>query len=201
MRICIFVCHTFKSSLMFMKFLKKYGTQFKSWAMYATSKVHHETKLFMSYNVCVSCLYVCFWFILQCCRYQGYVVRNDKMIDGWWIGKNLDGNDLGLIGYCPGMWRGWNLGQDSWCLDRDSYQSYPEYKCGMSTFTRARAWLHKRMYFSQLLFGLYNIYLFVILICYAHEVILCLWCISHTKIHPPPDYKEGGHYQVRAIES
>lgn len=102
------------------------------------------------------------------------------------------------------------LGQDSCCPDRDSYQSYPEYKSGMFPlhqptfipysfiYTRVRAFTDTYIFLNLFLVSTIFIYLF--LICYAHEVILCLWCISRAKIHPPPDDEESGHYQVRAVE-
>jgi hypothetical protein len=37
------------------------------------------------------------WFFVWRCECLDYIVRNCKMVDGWWIGKDLEGNSRELI--------------------------------------------------------------------------------------------------------
>lgn len=38
-----------------------------------------------------------FWFVLRCWQHVGYVNINGRIIDEWWLGKDLEGTSRGLI--------------------------------------------------------------------------------------------------------
>jgi hypothetical protein len=72
-------------------------------------------------------------YLIQFCRYVYCIASNGRMIDEWWVEKDLEGSTGGLMWGTKQVfaWKGRkptiNLFEDSWCPDGDSNRTPPEH--------------------------------------------------------------------------
>jgi hypothetical protein len=95
------------------------------------------------------------WVILLWFQYSDYIASDGRVIDEWWIGKDLGGSSHSVIELLSWNFLGGteenyrNLNHDALCPGRDLNQTPPEYKSGMLLLGQSVRCIYNEVCFSD----------------------------------------------------